>query len=110
MGNGRKLTGRVTSVHKVLVSGSEVAKRSDVWLGKDGGVIMPDNHVITIKMREYYDKLVQQHGTQGFTLVYLDKGVYVFDFFPVPAADLSPVEARPGSAPQFPNGRQAQMP
>ena len=48
---------------------------------------MIDN--LSKKMRAYLDKLVYEYGDQSLTPVYVEKGVYVFDYHVEPVSSLS---------------------
>ena len=90
--NKRQLGGRVTDVHKPLVAGSEVATTSDVILYRKNGYIMPKEGAIAVGMRQAFEKLVKQHGLESLTPLYVEKGVYMFDFYVEPAKDVCNVE------------------
>eukprot|EP00973_Karenia_brevis_P075345 10466747-Karenia_brevis.AAC.1 len=70
----------MTGVHGVLASGSRVCKGSDAIMFSDGGYLMPQSSVISQKVRNYLDKLVEQHGEEELTPLRVERGVYVFDF------------------------------
>ena len=57
--NGNKLAinGRVADVHKTLASGVKVSEGNDVWLGNDGGCIMPRHGPIAKEMRAHFEKV-----------------------------------------------------
>ena len=80
-GNNKMIEGRSADVHKILVSGVKVCKLSDVWLGHDGGYIIPQHTQIYKEMRKQFDKLVKQYGTQELTPIYEKKGTFVFDYY-----------------------------
>eukprot|EP00973_Karenia_brevis_P084592 11739224-Karenia_brevis.AAC.1 len=74
------MSGRVTGVHRVLASGSKVCKGSDAILFEDGGHLFPHSSITSQKMRNYLDKLIEQHGEDELTPLRVEKGVYVLDF------------------------------
>ena len=80
-GNKLALAGRVADVHKPLVAGSQVAKRSDMYLWDDGGFILPKTGVIAKKLHAYMEKLMAEHGTAELTPVYVHNGVYCMDYW-----------------------------
>ena len=77
----RGMHGRVAPVHKPLVSGTAAARTQDLWLGNDGGYLLPRDGPICRALRDQFELLVEKHGFQGLTPVYIDKGVYCFDLY-----------------------------
>ncbi len=88
-GNPKRLTGRTCSPgpHKALVSAASVVdKNQDIWLGADGGMMMPTDGPIAQGLRQEYERLREQHGIDDLVPVYKEKGVFNFDFW-VPTED-----------------------
>ena len=77
---GVRITGRFADVHKILLSGTRVAnEKNDMWLGDDGGYIMPRSGKIAQAMRSHFDHLVEKYGDKELIDVYIEGGVYVTD-------------------------------
>ena len=74
------------------MSGGKVAKNSDMWLGSDGGYIMPRDGVFAKKLRKAFEELRTQYDDSSLTPVYLEKGVFVFDFYVEPLCPLGSEE------------------
>ena len=83
-GNKLALRGRVAKVHKVLASGVKVAERHDIWLGNDGGYIMPRHGPIAKEMRAHFEKVRLKYDEGDVTPVYQERGTFVFDFWVKP--------------------------
>ncbi len=80
----RSLTGRTCNPgpHKALVSAAEVCDTSqDIWLGTDGGMILPTDGPIAKGLRREFEKLKEQYGLDGVIPVYKEKGVFNFDIW-----------------------------
>ena len=74
----RSLNGRLTGVHKVLCSAAEIVckGRQDVYLGHDGGYMIPIHSNICQGMRIHFEKLVNWHGKNELILVYLENNIF----------------------------------
>ena len=92
----REVNGRLAPVHKPLVAAVAAARTQDIWLGNDGGYLVPRNGAIGKAMRAHFEELVQKHGKKGLTPVYINKGVYNIDIHVAPPD----VEARNEEKPQ----------
>ncbi len=80
-GNKLAINGRVANVHKVLASGVKVSERNDIWLGNDGGYIMPRHGPIAKEMRAHFEKVRLKYDEEDITPVYQERGTFVFDFW-----------------------------
>ena len=88
-GNLRNLRGRVAPVRKPLVSASKVCGAdNDIWLGSDGGYVIPKYGPIGVEMRKHFEHLVQKYGMQSLLPVYLHNEVFVFDYFLAPSSEV----------------------
>ena len=90
----RAITGRLTSVRKILASASQVAKKGKqlLWLSGDGGYIIPESSVVGRALQKELRRLIVKHGDVQLLPVYQEKGVYNFymrvdEVLPVSAVD-----------------------
>ena len=83
-GNKLALHGRVADVHKILASGVKVCEKSDIWLGSDGGYILPRTGPIAREMRAHFEKVRLRYSEEDLIPVYQSKGVFYFDFWVKP--------------------------
>ena len=75
----RKLKGKVSDVHKVLVSASKMHEKGySTWLGPGGGEIIPLNHPINRELGRAYHTAVRRFGKEGVIPVTGENGVYNF--------------------------------
>ena len=82
-GFGRSVDGRLVGVHRMLASGTAVAKKNMVVLEGDKGWILPKSGKIANGMRAAFKKLVEAHPKEAddLTELYEHKGIYVFDLW-----------------------------
>ena len=70
------------NVHKILLSGKGMVEaKQDIWVGNDGGYVMPKESVIATKLREYFAELIKQYGDEDLIPVYIRRGVFVMDWY-----------------------------
>ena len=76
----RFLNGRLTGAHKVLCSAAEIAckGRQDFYFGHDGGYTIPSHSRIGQGMRIHVENLVNWHGKNELTPVYLENNIFNF--------------------------------
>ena len=75
----RNFGGRISDVHKVLASASQVAKAGQMlWLEADGGYVIPRDGTIGKKLREELARLIDVYGDYTLLPVYQERGVYNF--------------------------------
>ena len=76
----RSLNGRLTGVHKVLCSAAEIAckGRQDAYLGHDGGYMIPIHSKIGQGMQTHFENLVNLHGKNELSPVYLENNIFNF--------------------------------
>jgi len=78
-----RIRGRLVDVHKPLIAGVEVTgkeqAKNDVYMGHDGGYIMPYYGKIAQAMRKHFDMLTYWYGFEEMTPLYLHNGVFCFD-------------------------------
>ena len=83
----RRLTGRVSEVHKTLVSASRSASYAqNGWITKGGGWLVPDDSAASHKIKKVLESEAQKANHKMVPL-YEEKGVYNFYF-----------KARPGKS------------
>lgn len=82
-GLGKSVDGRLVNVHRMLASGSAVARKNMVVLEENGGHIIPKHGRIAQGMREAFDKLARKYPNEAkqMTELYEHKGIYVFDLW-----------------------------
>lgn len=82
-GFGRSVDGRLVGVHRMLASGTAVAKKNMVVLEGDKGWILPKSGKIANGMRATFKKLIEAHPEEAndLTELYEHKGIYVFDLW-----------------------------
>ena len=82
-GGGRKLNGRLVDVHRLLVSGSAVAKRNTVMISGESGWIIPNTGEIASGMEKALASLMKAHPKEvsNMTKVYEHKGIFCFDLW-----------------------------
>lgn len=78
---GKSMNARVTDVHRVLASGSEVCKKNLVVLNSSGGDIVPVGSKAAKKIQSYVDKVLKEESDTKATKLRVEKGVYVFDYW-----------------------------
>lgn len=76
----KTMNARVTDVHRILASGSEVCKKNIVTLDSDGGFIVPSNSRAARRIRESIQKILKEEDC-GVTKLRVERGVYVFDYW-----------------------------
>ena len=77
-GELRRITGRVTDVHKVLVSAAKVAGfGQDGWISKGGGYLYPASSPVARKVKELLEREACSEGSAMIPL-YEENGVYNF--------------------------------
>ena len=84
-GNARRVTGRLTDVHKPLVSASLVCKNGklDSWITSvneygQSGYLIPRNGPIAEGLRKSFTALTARHGYSTLIPLYEENGVYNF--------------------------------
>ena len=79
----RSLNGRLVGVHRMLASGTAVAKNNLVVLDGKQGWIIPRKGKIAEGMKEAFDKLVMRHPQEAekMTQLYEQKGIFVFNLW-----------------------------
>ena len=77
-GNRRGIGGTVAGVHKPLAAASDLARSHDGFLWEDGGALIPRKSPIALKMRQYYQQLVAQHGDDHILRLHREGGLYNF--------------------------------
>ena len=82
-GRGRCVDGRLINVHRVLASGSAVAKKNLVMLEGSKGAIIPKGGKIAAGLRASFARLLKEHPDEArsLTQLYEEKGIYVFDLW-----------------------------
>ena len=76
----KSLNVRVTDVHCILASGSEVCKRNMVILDNQGGNIVPAGSNAAKRIQKFVDQVLKEEGGKS-TKLRIEKGVYVFDYW-----------------------------
>ena len=76
----KTMTARVTDVHRILASGSEVCRKNLVVLDSNGGQITPGNSKASQKIQAYVAKVLAEEDCKP-TKMRIEKGVYVFDYW-----------------------------
>ena len=75
----RKVNGKISDVHKILVSASRMHKKGFcTWMGPGGGDIIPLNDPVCQALGAAYDKAIKQYGDNGIIPLYEENGVYNF--------------------------------
>ena len=74
------MNARVTDVHRILASGSEVCKKIIVTLDSDGGFRVPSDSRAARRIRESIQKILKEEDC-GVTKLRVERGVYVFDYW-----------------------------
>ena len=75
--NQRKLGGRLADVHKPLMSAAEVCDAGqDLWVGTDGGYLIPRYGPIGRGLRAEFEKLCKRHGRGTLLPVYKENNVF----------------------------------
>ena len=72
----RSFTATVTHVHKPLGSAAEFSRTHDAYIFDEGGYLIPKVSIVAKKMREYYNKLVQQHGSSTHLPLHREGNLY----------------------------------
>ena len=109
--NERAINGRISDVHKVLLSMGQTSKRGmEGWFRDDGGYLWHKNSAIGRSMRRHFNELVNKHGYAGLLPVRLERNVYVFDMWTDDnvdkEADLNPL----GQSGPIPGGPRLALP
>ena len=73
----KTMNARVTDVHRILASGSELCKKNIVTLDSGGGFIVPSNSRAARKIRES----ILKEEECGVTKLRVERGVYVVDCY-----------------------------
>jgi hypothetical protein len=76
----KSLNARVTDVHRILASGSEVCKRNMVILDNQGGNIVPAGSNAAKRIQKFVDQVLKEEGGKS-TKLRIERGVYVFDYW-----------------------------
>ena len=76
----RTANGRVTDVHKALISASQCLGKGGqlCWLDGDGGWIIPRREAIGWALEKQLEKLIAKHGSERLLPIYQENGVYNF--------------------------------
>jgi len=76
----RRISGKVTSVHKVLMSASCVNRegKQRAWLTDTGGYLIPRDGPIAKGMDKHLERLIEKYGAKSLLPLYVEKGVYNF--------------------------------
>eukprot|EP00438_Fugacium_kawagutii_P020301 Skav211651 [mRNA] locus=scaffold1290:310270:312795:- [translate_table: standard] len=82
-GGGRKIGGRLVGVHRLLVSGTAVAKRNTVLMSGSSGWIIPKNGRIAKELNKQLERLMKKHADEAknLTEIYEKKGIFCFDLW-----------------------------
>lgn len=82
-GIGKSIAGRLVNVHRMLASGSAVAKKNLVVLDGQGGQIIPTSGKIAVGMRGHLKKLMEMYPDEAARMTELkeQKGIYVFNLW-----------------------------
>ena len=106
-GIGRKLTGQVTEVHKILVSAGALHKKGfSTWIGPGGGCIIPLKHPINDALGVAYAAAIGKHGDEGIIPLYEENGVY--NFYINDLEDVNKLDA-PATPDEEPPEKRAEM-
>ena len=70
------MKGRQMSVHKPLVSASQACEKGnlDIWVDKDGGVLIPSDGPVAKGLHREYARLIKKHTSKNVMDVYMEKG------------------------------------
>lgn len=94
-GNMRGLKGRLTDVHKPLVSASESAKAGqNSWLTKGGGYMVPQSSGVSKKIEKMLDYESRKRSSKPLP-VYEAGGVYNFYLKMDKDSSIAPLEEKP---------------
>ena len=76
----RSITGRYTSVRKILASVSQMCNEGNqcLWLNDSGDYNVPQDGAIERALQAEMDRLIQRHGRKTVVLVYQVNGVNNF--------------------------------
>ena len=72
----RSFTATVTHVHKPLGSAAVFSRTHNAYIFDEGGYLIPKVSIVAKKMREYYNKLVQQHGSSTHLPLHREGNLY----------------------------------
>ena len=75
------MNARVTDVHRILASGSEVCKKNVAFLDADGGYLIPEGGKAAHRIRKAVKRILEEETEEKPTTLRVEKGVYVFDFW-----------------------------
>jgi len=75
----KTMNARVTDVHRILASGSEVCKKNMVVLDSEGGQISPGNSNAAKRIHRFVNQVLREEECKS-TKMRIEKGVYVFDY------------------------------
>ena len=73
---GDSFTATVTHVHKPLGSAAVFSRTHNAYIFDEGGYLIPKVSIVAKKMREYYNKLVQQHGSSTHLPLHREGNLY----------------------------------
>ncbi|CAJ1397891.1 unnamed protein product [Effrenium voratum] len=93
---GRSVEGRLVDVHRLLVSGSAVAKKNVVILDGNEGWIIPRDSKIGKGVRAARDNLLNQNYTEAkmVTKMHKKKGISLFDLWMDKRTKMNGVDAK----------------
>lgn len=78
--NAVKFQGRVTDVHRMLLSGSQAAQSHHIALGKNGGVLIPRGSPAAKEYSNFMTGLRRKYGKK-LTDVRVKKGIYLVEYW-----------------------------
>ena len=94
----RGIKGSVTSVHKPLGGGAEIARNMDSYVWDTGGVLLPRGGPVARGLEKEYNRLAAMHGTYGKIDLHREGNLYNFYVKKVSKAELAPVSQPEQSA------------
>ena len=77
------VAGRIADIRQVLLSGAGITVSQDVYLNREGGLILPRNGQIASHMRDYLECLKRQFPEEAASAIpmHINNGVYKLDLW-----------------------------
>ena len=77
------VAGRIADIRQVLLSGDGITVSQDVYLNREGGLILPRNGQIASRMRDHLEYLKRQFPDEAASAIpmHINNGVYKLDLW-----------------------------